>query len=108
MLLARSRHASVRSLKRYAGRIALIEHAAFAERMWFQRTLGQLIDADCDGPLWAHGGFRVGDEGKCPTHRPERPRFPPPSDLAAALNMQKVLQSGEVTAGRRPIVVGGT
>ncbi|MBU3063348.1 DinB family protein [Nocardia sp. NEAU-G5] len=42
--------------------IALIKHAAYAERMWFQRTLGQLADADCDGPLWAHGGFGVSDE----------------------------------------------
>lgn len=41
--------------------IALIKHATFAERMWFQRTLGRLADADCDGPLWAHGGFRVDD-----------------------------------------------
>ncbi|MCX4096884.1 DinB family protein [Nocardia sp. alder85J] len=42
--------------------IALIKHATFAERMWFQRTLGRLADADCDGPLWPHGGFRVGEE----------------------------------------------
>ncbi|WP_433712906.1 DinB family protein [Nocardia sp. CA-084685] len=42
--------------------IALIKHAAFAERMWFQRTLGRLTDDDCDGPLWAHGGFEVGDD----------------------------------------------
>ncbi|MEU1520839.1 DinB family protein [Nocardia rhamnosiphila] len=41
--------------------ITLIKHAAYAERMWFQRTLGRLADADCDGPLWAHGGFHVGD-----------------------------------------------
>lgn len=41
--------------------IALIKHATFAERMWFQRTLGQLADADCDGPLWEHGGFQVGE-----------------------------------------------
>ncbi|MEV0108519.1 DinB family protein [Nocardia sp. NPDC050799] len=41
--------------------IALIKHAAYAERMWFQRTLGRLADADCDGPLWAHGGFHVDD-----------------------------------------------
>lgn len=40
--------------------IALIKHAAFAERMWFQRTLGRLTDDDCDGPLWTHGGFEVG------------------------------------------------
>lgn len=33
--------------------ITLIEHAAFAERMWFQRTFGRLADDDCDGPLWA-------------------------------------------------------
>ncbi|WP_063014951.1 DinB family protein [Nocardia kruczakiae] len=42
--------------------ITLIKHAAFAERMWFQRTLGRLADDDCDGPLWAHGGFEVGDD----------------------------------------------
>ncbi|WP_019927270.1 DinB family protein [Nocardia sp. BMG111209] len=42
--------------------IALIKHGTYAERMWFQRTLGQLADADCDGPLWPHGGFGVGDE----------------------------------------------
>ncbi|WP_459547357.1 DinB family protein [Nocardia sp. X0981] len=42
--------------------ITLIKHATFAERMWFQRTLGRLADDDCDGPLWAHGGFEVGDE----------------------------------------------
>jgi hypothetical protein len=42
--------------------ITLVKHAAFAERMWFQRTLGELTDGDCDGPLWAHGGFEVGDE----------------------------------------------
>ncbi|MBF6357012.1 DinB family protein [Nocardia higoensis] len=42
--------------------ITLIKHATFAERMWFQRTLGGLTDADCDGPLWAHGGFEVSDE----------------------------------------------
>lgn len=42
--------------------ITLIKHAAFAERMWFQRTLGRLADDDCDGPLWSHGGFEVGDE----------------------------------------------
>ncbi|MEU6558863.1 DinB family protein [Nocardia nova] len=42
--------------------ITLVKHAVFVERMWFQRTLGRLADADCDGPLWEHGGFRVGDE----------------------------------------------
>ncbi|PPJ26853.1 mini-circle protein [Nocardia nova] len=42
--------------------ITLIKHATFAERMWFQRTLGRLTDEDCDGPLWAHGGFEVGDD----------------------------------------------
>ncbi|MFI8975651.1 DinB family protein [Nocardia asteroides] len=42
--------------------ITLIKHAAYAERMWFQRTLGGLADADCDGPLWAHGGFHVDDD----------------------------------------------
>ncbi|WP_228000506.1 DinB family protein [Nocardia australiensis] len=42
--------------------ITLIKHATFAERMWFQRTLGRLADSDCDGPLWAHGGFEVGDD----------------------------------------------
>ncbi|MEV0354962.1 DinB family protein [Nocardia sp. NPDC050697] len=41
--------------------LTLVKHATFAERMWFQRTLGRLADADCDGPLWAHGGFEVGD-----------------------------------------------
>ncbi|AXK84672.1 DinB family protein [Nocardia farcinica] len=46
--------------------IALIKHATFAERMWFQRTLGQLADADCDGPLWPHGGFEVGDDETVP------------------------------------------
>lgn len=42
--------------------ISLIKHATFAERLWFQRTLGRLTDDDCDGPLWAHGGFEVGDD----------------------------------------------
>ncbi|NKY89611.1 DinB family protein [Nocardia veterana] len=42
--------------------IALIKHATFAERLWFQRTLGRLADDECDGPLWAHGGFEVGDD----------------------------------------------
>ncbi|MFC8044114.1 DinB family protein [Nocardia sp. NPDC057353] len=41
--------------------IALIKHATFAERLWFQRTLGQLPDEECDGPLWPHGGFEVTD-----------------------------------------------
>ncbi|MQY31443.1 DinB family protein [Nocardia aurantia] len=41
--------------------IALIKHATFSQRMWFQRILGQLADTDCDGPLWAHGGFQVED-----------------------------------------------
>ncbi|WP_278265390.1 DinB family protein [Nocardia sp. AG03] len=41
--------------------ITLVKHAAFAERMWFQRTLGQLPDHACDGPLWEHGGFHVED-----------------------------------------------
>ncbi|MFC3965624.1 DinB family protein [Nocardia jiangsuensis] len=41
--------------------LTLVKHAAFAERLWFQRTLGRLADADCDGPLWAHGGFEVGE-----------------------------------------------
>ncbi|WP_051757264.1 DinB family protein [Nocardia sp. NRRL WC-3656] len=42
--------------------ISLIKHATFAERMWFQRTLGQLTDDACDGPLWTHGGFEVGED----------------------------------------------
>ncbi|WP_109528015.1 DinB family protein [Nocardia aurea] len=42
--------------------ITLIKHAAFAERMWFQRTLGRLTDDACDGALWAHGGFEVGED----------------------------------------------
>ncbi|WP_019927349.1 DinB family protein [Nocardia sp. BMG111209] len=39
--------------------LALIKHATFAQRMWFQRTLGRLDEAECDGPLWEHRGFEV-------------------------------------------------
>jgi hypothetical protein len=46
--------------------LALIKHATYAQRMWFQHTLGQLAEADCDGPLWPHRGFLVDDDETVP------------------------------------------
>ncbi|WP_229375288.1 DinB family protein [Streptomyces spirodelae] len=42
--------------------IALIKHAAFADRRWFQRILPGLDGADCDGYVApGEGGFLVED-----------------------------------------------
>src|SRR3954471_6673769 len=43
--------------------IALLKHAAVAERRWFQRTLLGLDDADCDGNTTpGDPSFVVGDD----------------------------------------------
>ncbi|NLU69002.1 DinB family protein [Streptomyces sp. HNM0574] len=41
--------------------VALLKHAAFAERKWFQHILGGLPEAECDGPMVGEDSFLVGD-----------------------------------------------
>lgn len=42
--------------------IALVKHAAFAERKWFQHILGGLPESECDGAMVGGNSFVVGDD----------------------------------------------
>lgn len=42
--------------------IALVKHAAFAERKWFQSVLAGLPDSECGGAMVGEASFVVGDD----------------------------------------------